>query len=109
MREPDKLVYKLVKYDVDYIQFSVSYNVGEDEWIVHGVGWLKGDDIAYYIRSLNSRADSNHNLYYLYQYQAYLTEEDHSLKFSHQLLENFTLKNIRLSLAKRRRRKHYLK
>jgi len=104
MQIPDKLVFKLVKYDIDYIQVRVSYNVGEDEWVVHGVGWLKDDNtIAYYIRSLNSSIDPDHDLSYLYQQKAYLVEQDHSLKFSHQLLEEFTLRNIRLSLDKRRR------
>lgn len=109
MHNPTKLAFKLVKYDIDYIQFSVSYAVGDDEWIAYGIGWLKGSDVAYYLRSLNSSIDSDHNLYYLYHQKAYLTEQDHSLKFSHQMLEDFTLTNIRKSLAKRRRSKHYLK
>jgi hypothetical protein len=108
MHIPNKLVFKLVKYDIDYIQFKVSYNVDEDEWFAHGVAWLKADNtIAYYIRSLNSNADNIHDLSKLYQQQAYLIEQDYSLKFSHPLLEDFTLQNIQLSLAKRRRRKNF--
>lgn len=54
MHNPDKLVFKLVKYDIDYIQFKVSYNVNESEWVAHEVAWLKADNIiAYYIRMLN--------------------------------------------------------
>lgn len=107
MDVPDKLIFKLVKYDIDYIQFKVSYNVGEDEWVAHGVAWLKDDNtIAYYIRSLNSSIDSAHDLSKLYQHKAYLVEQDYSLKFSYQMLEDFTLHNIRLCLAKRRRNKH---
>lgn len=34
-------------------------------------------------------------------------EQDYSLKFSHPLLEDFTLHNIRLSLAKRQRNKNF--
>jgi hypothetical protein len=97
-----------VKYDIDYIQFKVSYNVEENEWVVYGVAWLKADNtIAYYIRSLNSNTDNIHDLSKHYQQQAYLIEQDYSLKFSHPLLEDFTLHNIQLSLAKRRRRKNF--
>lgn len=110
MHVPDKLIFKLVKYDIDYIQFKVSYNVGEDEWVAQGIAWLKADNtIAYYIRNLNSSIDSTHDLSYLYQHKAFLIEQDYSLKFSHQLLEDFTLHNIRLSLAKRGRRNASLK
>ncbi|MDI1361818.1 hypothetical protein [Methylotenera sp.] len=105
---PNKLVFKLVKYDIDYIQFKVSYNVNENEWIAHGVAWLKADNtIAYYIRSLHSNTDTAHDLSKLNQQQACLIEQDYSLKFSDPLLDDFTLNNIQLSLAKRRRRKNF--
>lgn len=108
MHIPNKLVFKLVKYDIDYIQFKVSYYVNENEWTVHGVAWLKADDsVAYYIRSLYSNDDTEHDLSKLYQQQACLIEQDYSLKFFHPLLEDFTLHNIQLSLAKRRRRKNF--
>jgi hypothetical protein len=108
MHIPNKLVFKLVKYDIDYIQFKVSYKVGEDEWVAHGVAWLKADNtIAYYIRSLNSSMDAVHDLSKQYQQQACLIEQDYSLKFSDPLLDDFTLNNIQLSLAKRRRRKNF--
>jgi hypothetical protein len=97
-----------VKYDIDYIQFKVSYNIDEDEWVAHGVAWLKADNtIAYYIRSLHTSVDTAQDLSKLYQQKACLIEQDYSLKFSHPLLDDFTLKNIQLSLAKRRRRKNF--
>ncbi|MDI1362683.1 hypothetical protein [Methylotenera sp.] len=108
MHTPTKLVFKLVKYDIDYIQFKVFYQVAEDKWIANGVAWLKADNtIAYYIRSLNSNLDPTNDVSNLYQQKAYLTEHDYSLKFSSQLLEDFTLHNTRLSLAKRQRNKHF--
>ena len=108
MHNPDKLVFKLVKYDIDYIQFKVSYDVGEDEWVTHGVAWLKTDNsIAYYIRSLNSSADTVHDLSRQHQLKAFLFEKEYSLKFSHPMLEDFTLHNIQLCLTKHRRSKHF--
>lgn len=107
---PNRLVFKLVKYDVDYIQFRVSYQLAEDQWITHGVAWQKADNtIAYYISRLNSSFDLSNDVALLYQQKAYLIENDYSLKFSNQLLEDFTLENIRQCLAKRKRSKHFSK
>jgi hypothetical protein len=56
---------------------------------------------------LHTSVDTAQDLSKLYQQKACLIEQDYSLKFSHPLLDDFTLKNIQLSLAKRRRRKNF--
>ena len=99
MDTPDKLVFELVLHHDDYIEFRVSYYLEYNQWTAEGIGWISNGTPAYYLRSLklNNFPAARH-----YEKKAKLIEQELSLKFQNQELENFALLNIRQQFSQSR-------
>lgn len=100
MNAPQKIIFEPIQQHEDYIEYRVSYLIGEDKWVVDGIGWVTENGATYYLRSLelNNRQVASPP----HQQKALLVEQDSSLKFNHQALEDFTLVNIHQKLLGRR-------
>lgn len=97
MSTPTKLTFDLIQHHDGYMEFRVTYQVGSDKWMVEGIGWLSEKRPNYYLRDLylnNRQAGSKH-----YHQDALLVEQDSSLKFNHQVLEDLALVHIRKQLG----------
>ena len=52
MAIPANLQFQLVNTNDGYLEFVVSYALGEDRWMVSGIGWMSGATPKYYLRLL---------------------------------------------------------
>ena len=91
MTKPDKLFFQLVNTNADYIEFVVSYHLGEDHWTVDGIGWMNGGKPAYYLRLLRMNSAPASGKYYK---KALIVEKNSSYKFENKVLNTFALYNV---------------
>lgn len=91
MTIPKQINFSLTSRNVDYIEFRLSYFIGDDDWKVDCIGWMECQKPTYYARNLVLNSVVANARYT----QALLTNKELSLKFKHKELHEFTLLNIR--------------
>ncbi len=104
MSKPEQLFFQLINTNTDYIEFVVSYFIGEDQWLVDGIGWLKKDKPSYYLRLIRLNGFPARGKSFK---DALIVEKKSSLIFENKLLAEFTLTNIdqMMTPAKRQRKR----
>jgi hypothetical protein len=95
--KPDRLLFQIVNPNVDYLEFVVSYYIGEDHWVVDGIGWLKKAKPTYYLRLLRLNGVPVAKQSFK---KALLVEKHSSFKFANNALDTLILNNIHQLLSK---------
>lgn len=91
IKSPERMDFQIVNVNADYIEFVVSYALGEDQWRVDGIGWMNHGKPSYYLRLLRLNRAFVSGKYYQ---KALLTEKNASFKFRNKLLESLTVSGI---------------
>ncbi|TSA49560.1 MAG: hypothetical protein D4R48_03180 [Nitrosomonadales bacterium] len=100
MNAPKFPAFKLISYHSDYIEFSVSYFLGFDCWVAVGIGWIVNGSPVFYINDLRLSIWPVEKHRYE---EAFIGLDGLSLKFKHDSLEDFALKNIKRCFVLRKR------
>ena len=88
---PKNQFFQLVNNLNDYIEFIVSYHIGENHWVVDGIGWLSNGSPSYYLHHLRLNCFTAAGVYYG---KALIVEQDSSLRFGNKVLDELALSRV---------------
>ncbi len=85
-------IFQLTNTHDDYVEFTVSYMLGGNVWLISGIGWLKNAEPNYYLRLLRRNGapcpESDYE-------KARLVLKDASYRFKHKALDELARSGVR--------------